>query len=134
MVDGSFVLSVCLYSLGTMALGVLSSYFIAKISAIIRRKLTQSLSERILEAKFEFIEKISERIVPILTREVSSIVRFINDSPQFIISVTTVVVVLAKLFFLNYKITALFLVVFCITSSYYRCADSLFEKECTREY
>ncbi|MEO9870115.1 cyclic peptide export ABC transporter [Ekhidna sp.] len=113
-IDGSFIIQIITFSLVAALLGVASGYFMAKITAIVVRNLTQSLSEKILKANYEYIESNSERIVPVLTRDISVLSEFIHRFPQFIISSTTVLITLYLLFLADWQLTSFFISAFII--------------------
>jgi len=111
-VDSFFLKKVILLSILSAILGVMSSYFTAKISAIITRKLTKSLSDKILQAKFEYVEANSEKIVPILTRDIGTLTKIVNNTPQFLISFTTLIYTLVNLFISAPYLTLMFSAIF----------------------
>lgn len=115
-IDGSFIAQIIGFSFTAAMLGIASGYFMAKITAIVVRNLTQNLSEKILMANYEYIETNSDRIVPVLTRDITVLSEFINRFPQFIISVTTVLITLTVLFITDWQLTSFFIIAFAIQS------------------
>jgi len=111
-IDDYFLIRLVVYSVLSTAVAVGSTYFMVKITTIIVRKLTQSLSEKVLMANFEYVESIAPKIVPVLTREIVVLSDFTNKMPQFIMSVTTVLVTLSKMAQTNLSLTLLFLGIF----------------------
>ncbi|WP_424961472.1 cyclic peptide export ABC transporter [Ekhidna sp.] len=113
-INGSFIFQIIGFSLLATALGIASGYFIARITAIVIRNLTQSLSEKVLKANYEYVESNSERIVPVLTRDITMLSEFINRFPQFLVSTTTVAVTLFLIFKTDWQLTSFFMVAFLL--------------------
>lgn len=113
-INGAFISQIIGFSLLATLLGIASGYFMARITAIVVRQLTQSLSEKILKANYEYIESASERIVPVLTRDITVLSEFINRLPQFLVSVTTVLVTFVVVFRSDWKLTSFFLMAFLL--------------------
>ncbi len=111
-INGVFILQIIGFSLVATILGISSGYFMAKITSIVIRQLTQSLAQKILQANYEYIEASSERIVPVLTRDITMLSEFINRFPQMIVSTTTVLIVLIDLFLTDWQLTSFFMVAF----------------------
>lgn len=110
-IDDTFLLKVIGYSIIAASLGVLSSYFTAKMTNIISRDLTKNLSKDILEAEYEYIESMSDTILPVMTRDIRYLAFFINKFPQFVIAVTTLMITLIRMFLIDAELTAYFVVV-----------------------
>ena len=115
-IDQSFILQIIGLSLLAAIFGIASGYFMARVTAIVVRTLTQSLSEKILKANYEFVESNSERIVPVLTRDITVLSEYINRFPQFIISSTTVIVTIGVLLTTDWKLTSFFILAFALQS------------------
>ncbi len=113
-INGSFIFQIIGLSLLATILGISSGYFMAKITAIIIRQLTQNLSEKILKANYEYVESNSDRIVPVLTRDITKLSEFINRFPQFLVSTTTVVLTLFLLFKSDWQLTSFFMIAFVL--------------------
>lgn len=113
-INGEFIAQIIGFSLLSTALGILAGYFLAKITSIVIRQLTQNLSQKVLEANYEYVEAASERIVPVLTRDITMLSEFINRFPQLIVSLTTVVVMLGVLFQTDWQLTSFFLGAFAL--------------------
>lgn len=113
-INSQFISQIIGFSLLAAILGIASGYFMAKITTIVVRNLTQSLSEKILKANYEYIESNSERIVPVLTRDITVLSEFINRFPQFIISSTTVLITIGILFTTDWQLTSFFLAAFIV--------------------
>ncbi|MGL1887007.1 MAG: cyclic peptide export ABC transporter [Reichenbachiella sp.] len=111
-INERFILSIIGFSLGATILGIASGYFIAKITSIVIRQLTQNLSGKILKANYEYIESASARIVPVLTRDITMLSEFINRIPQFLVSATTVIATLYVMFSSNGQLTSYFMIAF----------------------
>ena len=115
-INNYFIIQIIGFSLLAAILGIASGYFMAKITAIVVRTLTLSLSEKILKANYEFIESKADRIVPVLTRDITVLSEFINRFPQFIISSTTVLITLGILFNTDWQLTTFFITAFIMQS------------------
>ncbi|MCV9386829.1 cyclic peptide export ABC transporter [Reichenbachiella ulvae] len=113
-INENFIFQIIGYSIIATILGIGSGYFIAKITSIVIRQLTQNLSEKILKANYEYIESASSRIVPVLTRDITMLSEFINRIPQFLVSVTTVVATLYVMFLSDWKLTSFFMIAFVL--------------------
>ena len=113
-INSSFILQIIIFSLIATLLGIASGYFMAKITSIVIRQLTQSLSEKILKANYEYVELNSERIVPVLTRDINMLSEFINRFPQLLVSMTTVLVTLYLLFVTDWQLTSFFMIAFLL--------------------
>ncbi|RJE72728.1 hypothetical protein BGP76_01825 [Reichenbachiella sp. MSK19-1] len=113
-INSEFILYILAYSLAATILGIASGYFLAKITSIVIRKLTQQLSEKILRADYEYIEASSERIVPVLTRDITVLSEFINRIPQFLVSMTTVIATLYVMFVSDGQLTFFFTLAFVL--------------------
>ena len=113
-INGAFILQIIGFSLVATALGIASGYFMAKITSIVIRQLTQNLAKKTLQANYEYIEASSERIVPVLTRDITMLSEFINRFPQMLVSVTTVAFVLFDLFMTDWQLTSFFMIAFLL--------------------
>ena len=115
-INGLFISQIIGCSLLAAIFGIASGYFMARITAIVVRNLTLSLSDKILKANYEYIESNSERIVPVLTRDITVLSEFINRFPQFVISSTTVLITIFILFQTDWQLTSFFIAVFVLQS------------------
>ncbi|WP_109829617.1 cyclic peptide export ABC transporter [Reichenbachiella versicolor] len=113
-IDLDFISQILGFSLIATILGISSGYFMAKITSIVIRQLTQNLSNKILKANYEYIESNSERIVPVLTRDITLLSEFINRIPQFLVSTTTVLVTLYIMFTSDWQLTSFFMIAFLL--------------------
>ena len=64
-------------------MGILSSYFTAKLTNITSRELTKNLSHNILEAEYEYVEDMADKILPVMTRDIRYLAHFIKKFPPF---------------------------------------------------
>lgn len=111
-INNIFLIKIIGFSVIAAGLGILASYFTAKMTNIISRELTKNLSGNILEAEYEFIEEMSEKILPVMTRDIRYLAHFINKLPQFIIAITTLVITLTKMMSIDLELTLYFLSIF----------------------
>lgn len=113
-IDLEFFGGILLFSILAAAIGVSSSYFISKMNIIIVRDLTKKLVKKTLMAKFEFIEMVSDKVLPIITKDISDISNFVDKIPTFLIACTTVLVTLIRLFMIDAELTSYFFIVFAL--------------------
>ena len=109
-IDDYFLYSIIGFSFLAACLGILSSYFTAKLTNITSRELTKNLSNNILEAEYEFIEEMSERILPVMTRDIRYLAHFINKFPPFVIAITTLLITLTRMMTIDLELTGYFLI------------------------
>jgi len=110
-IDNIFLFRIIGFSLIAAALGILSAYFTAKLTNITSRELTKNLSNNILEAEYEYIEDMSDRILPVMTRDIRYLAHFINKFPPFIIATTTLVITLIRMMIIDLELTLYFLII-----------------------
>lgn len=113
-VDAFFLIQILIYSVLAAAVGVASSYFMAKLTSIATRELTRNLSGDILRAEFQFIESMEGKIVPVLTRDIKTLAHVVNRFPPFIIAATTIVITMVRMTLIDAEITAYFLGIFAL--------------------
>ena len=109
-VDNVFLFNILGFSVIAAALGILSSYFTAKLTNITSRELTKNLSNNILEAEYEYIEEMSERILPVMTRDIRYLAHFINKFPPFVIAITTLIITIVRMMLIDIELTLYFLI------------------------
>lgn len=111
-IDTKFLTGVIGFSLAAASIGVLSSYFVSRINIIIVRELTKKLVRKTLMAKYEYIESVSDKILPIITKDISDISNFVDRIPTFLIAATAVLGTLVRLFIIDAQLTSYFFIVF----------------------
>ncbi|RED98001.1 cyclic peptide export ABC transporter [Marinoscillum furvescens] len=107
-----FLIGIVGFSLAAASIGVLSSYFVSKINIIIVRELTKKLVRKTLMARYEYIEAVSDKVLPIITKDISDISNFVDRIPTFLIAATAVVGTLVRLFIIDAQLTSYFFIVF----------------------
>ena len=110
-IDNVFLYKIIGFSVMAASLGILSSYFTAKLTNITSRELTKNLSHNILEAEYEYVEDMADKILPVMTRDIRYLAHFINKFPPFVIAITTLVITLVRMMIIDIDLTLYFLII-----------------------
>ena len=105
---------IIIYSLIAASVGVAASYFISRLNIIIVRDLTKKLVNKTMMTKFEFIETVSDKVLPIITKDISDIANYVDRIPTFIIACSAVLINLVELFIIDTELTAYFFIIFAL--------------------
>lgn len=94
---------------------VLSSYKLAKLTQTIIHNLRVQLSTKILNAEYSSVEKNKERLLPMLTHDITTISIAINRFPGIVTGVTTVIGLFFYMIWLSPVLFGFMIVVFGLT-------------------
>ncbi|MEP0984697.1 cyclic peptide export ABC transporter [Ekhidna sp.] len=94
---------------------VLSSLMLAKLTQTIIHNLRVQLSTKILNAKYSEVEKNKERLLPMLTHDISTISVAINRFPGIVTGLTTVIGLFIYMIWLSPILFGFTIVVFGLT-------------------
>lgn len=96
-----FVLAVT----GFAVFGVLSSYFISVLTQTMIASLRVELSEKILNANYQKIERKLDQILPVLTADINFVSASMNRLPPVVTGLATAIGCLIYLFYLSWMLT-----------------------------
>lgn len=85
--------------------GVLSSYFISVLTQSMIFKLRVEMSEKILKANYQKIERKLDQILPILTADINFVSASMNRLPPVVTGLATAIGCLIYLFYLSWILT-----------------------------
>lgn len=97
------------------AFAILSSYKLAKLTQTIIHNLRVQLSTKILNAEYSTVEKNKERLLPMLTHDISTISVAINRFPGIVTGLTTVIGLFIYMVWLSPILFGFTIVVFGLT-------------------
>ncbi|SNS59103.1 putative ATP-binding cassette transporter [Ekhidna lutea] len=110
-----FSLKVGILLIAYPAFAVLSSYKLARLTQTIIHNLRVQLSTKILNAEYSAVEKNKERLLPMLTHDISTISTAINRFPGIVTGLTTVIGLFIYMVWLSPILFGFTIVVFGLT-------------------
>ncbi len=111
----TFSLKVGILLIAYPLFAVLSSFMLAKLTQTIIHNLRVQLSTKILNAEYSAVEKNKERLLPMLTHDISTISVAINRFPGIVTGLTTVIGLFIYMIWLSPILFGFTIVVFGLT-------------------